>query len=118
MNCGETREIAARGRCFRCYRAYERDRNAVASERHTPALRKEHTKLLNGLTKVMSGLQALGVGGADVQAIRSLLSPYLEPVAHLLDSRVNSEHLHTNTFTIEANVLEEPASMALVLREQ
>jgi hypothetical protein len=118
MNCGEAREIAAHGLCFRCYRAYERERNQVASERHTPALRKEHTKLLNGLAKVMSGLQALGVGGTDVQVIRSLLSPYLEPVAHLLDSRVNSKHNDANTFTIEANFADEPTSMAPVLSEQ
>jgi hypothetical protein len=58
MNCREPRELAAHGLCFKCYRAEVREQQV---DRHNPALRKEHTRLLNGFAKLMGGLEAVKV---------------------------------------------------------
>lgn len=68
LNCGEVREIAAYGLCFRCYRRKDRakDRQFAAVDHHNPGLRKEHQKLLRGFTSVMVGFSNLGVSKSDV----------------------------------------------------
>jgi hypothetical protein len=86
INCGEEREIAAHGLCFKCYRKKERDddRKFAGVDRHNPGLNKEHTKLLRGFTQVMVGLSDLGVSEADVLSVRRILEPYLVLVANFL----------------------------------
>jgi hypothetical protein len=86
LNCGESREIAARGLCFRCYRQGERadDNKFAAAGRHMPAVRREHKKLFRGFTSVMVGLADLGVQEQDVLAIRRMLEPYVAPIARFL----------------------------------
>jgi hypothetical protein len=86
LNCGETREIAAHGLCFRCYRRNERadDRQFAMVDRHNPGLRKEHKKMFRGFTGVMAGLSDLGVSKSDVLAIRRMLDPYVVAIAEFL----------------------------------
>lgn len=87
LNCGEVREIAAHGLCFRCYRKDERaeERKFAPVDRHNPGIRREHEKLFRGFISVMTGLAALGVQHPDVLAIRRVLSPYLELIQQFLD---------------------------------
>jgi hypothetical protein len=86
LNCGETREIAAHGFCFACYRKDERarERQAGPVDRHNPGIRREHKKLFRGFTSVMVGLSDLGVQKSDVLAIRQTLDPYVVPIAEFL----------------------------------
>jgi hypothetical protein len=78
LNCGEPREIAAYGLCFKCYRKQDRadDRKFAVVDRHSPAVRREHKKLFRGFTAVMIGLSDLEVQEKDVLVIRQLLEPY------------------------------------------
>ena len=112
LNCGETREIAAHGLCYMCYRRQDRshDRLASVADRHNPGIRREHKKILRGFTSVMGGLGDLGVSREEVLLIRTILEPYLGPVADYLapapppaaeDKGNASEREHnSNTFTV------------------
>lgn len=111
MNCGETREIAAHGLCFRCYRKNERadDRQFAGVDRHNPGIRREHKKMFRGFTSVMAGLSDLGVSKGDVLAIRRMLDPYVVSIAEFLalasdqdevGGAVNSERQSGDLFTV------------------
>jgi hypothetical protein len=111
LNCGEVREIAARGLCFRCYRKKERedDKQFAAVDRHNPGIRREHKKLFRGFTNVMAGLSDLGVQKSDVLTIRRMLDPYVAPIAEVLGSAsereevreaVNGEQVPNAVFTV------------------
>jgi hypothetical protein len=86
INCGEVREIAAHGLCFRCYRQRERaeDQKFAALDRHVPAIRREQKKIFRGFTNMMVGLADLGVQSADVLEIRRIIDPYIAPIAQFL----------------------------------
>jgi hypothetical protein len=86
MNCGETRELAANGLCFRCYRQQERadDRQIAKVDRHSGAIRREHKKLLRGFASLMVGLSDLGISSNDLRTIRRIVEPYVEPIKHCL----------------------------------
>jgi len=102
LNCGETREMAAHGLCFKCYRREDRadDRQFALVDPHNPGLGKEHKKTLRGFTNVMAGLSDLGVQKDDVLKIRRMLDPYVALITEFLgpasereelDGAVNSE---------------------------
>jgi hypothetical protein len=121
VKCGETREIAARGLCFRCYRSAERaaDRQFTYVDRHNPGVRREHIKLLRGFTNVMIGLSELGVPQSEVMAIRRLIDPYLCLIAEFLVSEealvagtaaVNGEHDFGTQFTVHMPSHQDVAS--------
>jgi hypothetical protein len=110
-NCGEIREIAAHGLCFKCYRKDERaaDRKFATVNRHGPAIRREHKKLFHGFTSLMVGLSDLGVSHPDVIRIRGIIHPYLRPIATFLmpapvsedaGVEVNGEHQSGTLFTV------------------
>jgi hypothetical protein len=111
IGCGEVRELAAHGLCFKCYRREERttDRPFAIVDRHNPGIRREHKKLFRGFTGVMVGLSDLGVAMSDVLAIRRILEPYTSPIAKFLalapeqvqtQGKVNGEHNCQNLFTV------------------
>lgn len=111
LNCGEVREIAAHGLCFKCYRREDRanDRQFAAVDRHNPGIRKEHKQLFRGFTSVMAGLSDLGAQKSVVLTIRRLLDPYVAPIAEFLGSIsesdkvegvVNSERESDQVFTV------------------
>src|SRR5438477_145298 len=83
MNCGEVREIAAHGLCFTCYRRSERrvDRSV---DRHSPGIRRDDFRLVSSYCQILKALSSIGVGQADVEQVRRILAPYLEPIAPLL----------------------------------
>jgi len=93
VECGEPREIAAHGLCFTCYRRKDRELHlgTAVVDRHSPALRREHKKMIRAFAAVMGGLSDLAVNKPDVLAIRKLLLPYLEPVADFLGVAPRSE---------------------------
>jgi hypothetical protein len=109
VNCGEIREIAAHGLCFRCYRTKERagDGKQSAVDRHNPGIRREHKKLFRGFTSVMVGLSDLGISKNDVLTIRQMIEPYLSPIATFLavksqqqEGEVNGEQESQGQFTV------------------
>jgi|SRR6516162_3313024 hypothetical protein len=87
LNCGEEREIAAHGLCFRCYRKKERAGERQLVDRHGPAIRREHKDLLRGFQSLMVGLSDLRVAASDVAKIRQLVDPYLVPIAKFLSAQ-------------------------------
>ncbi|SRR5579871_3706746 len=112
INCGEVREIAAHGLCFRCYRRQERaeERQLAGVGRNNPAIRDEHKKVLRGFTSLMSGLSDLRVQANHVRTIRQLIDPYLEPIAEILAPEppeegqlmVNDERDSEEPFTVHS----------------
>jgi hypothetical protein len=108
-NCGETREIAAHGLCFTCYRRDDRAKDRqFAVDRHNPGIRREHKKMFRGFTAVMAGLSDLGVQRSDVLTIRRMLDPYVAPIADFLgpaspeevEGVVNGEQKSGDLFTV------------------
>jgi hypothetical protein len=96
VKCGQTREIAAYGLCFTCYRSETRAKNGQI-DRHNPGIRREHKRLFRGFTNVMAGLSDLGVQRSDVLAIRQMLEPYVSPIREFLAASRSSEQLNTNS---------------------
>ena len=111
LNCGEIREIAAHGLCFKCYRRDERavDSKFVGVDRHDQGIRREHKKLFRGFTNVMVGLSDLGVSNPEVLRIRRIIDAYLRPIAKFLipspaqdeaGDQVNNEQRSGFLFTV------------------
>jgi hypothetical protein len=110
INCGETREIAAHGLCYKCYRKEDRakDRQFGAVDLHNPGIRREHKKLFRGFTGVMTGLSDLAVQKSDVLTIRRMLDPYVAHIAEFLgpasqqdvEGVVNGEQKSSELFTV------------------
>jgi hypothetical protein len=111
VQCGEVREIAGKGLCFKCYRQAERaaDRQFAGVDRHNPGIRREHKKVFRGFTAVMAGLSDLGVELNDALAIRRILEPYIVLIAKFLapapeqekrETEVNSERNSQSLFTV------------------
>ena len=86
LNCGEEREIAAHGLCFKCYRQVERTASnpARSVDRHAGAIRKEHQKLFTAYSQTITGLGKLGLSKADLHAVIQVMRPYLEPISDYL----------------------------------
>jgi hypothetical protein len=130
INCREVEKIAAHGLCYSCYRRDERaeDNKFAIRDRHNPGISRDHKKIFRALAGVMAGLSDLGVGTADVLAIRQLLEPYVAPIAKFLGAAaeleqgeppVNSERsvekfaVHTSTSSIRGRERgEDPGSDA------
>jgi hypothetical protein len=119
--CGEPREMAAHGLCFRCYRTEARagEGRLADVDRHSVAVRRERTKLFRGFLNVMVGLNELGVSEADVIVIRRMLEPCLTLVSKLLvpeteirtrAADVNSERDFGAPFTVRTFPNEDAAS--------
>ena len=105
VQCGEQRDIAARGLCFTCYRRWERAQTpfAPAIDRHSSAIRKHEQKLYAAYSQVMIGLGKLGLSGQHVQEVIRVIRPYLEPIAsqlRLSGETVNGEHESGKRFTV------------------
>src|SRR5580700_7461468 len=88
MNCGETREIAAHGLCFRCYRQEERklaDDLWAKPDAHAKDLAKTQRKTRKALMKMMDALEEIETGKlipeATVEAWRALLRPEVARIA-------------------------------------
>jgi hypothetical protein len=100
MNCGETREIAAHGLCFRCYRQEERklaDDLWARPDPNAKELAKTQRKTRKALMKMMDALEEIESGKLvpqeTVEAWRKLLRPEVERIALSLgEAQVNSEH--------------------------
>jgi len=88
MNCGETREIAAHGLCFKCYRQEERklaDDLWAKPDTNAKDLAKTQRKTRKALMKMMDALEEIETGKlvpeATVEAWRALLRPEVARIA-------------------------------------
>ena len=88
MNCGEIREIAAHGLCFKCYRQEERklaDDLWAKPDSNAKDLAKTQRKTRKALMKMMDALEEIEVGNlvpeATVEAWRALLRPEVARIA-------------------------------------
>src|SRR5258708_6855841 len=120
LNCGEEREIAAHGLCFKCYRAKERalENPFAAADRNNQdklkAIRKLR-KCVNGILNFIDeGIQIFDP--PTVELVRAAMKPYLvglaagltpEPIPEI-PAVVNSEHgieVHSSRTNIEVTDL-------------
>lgn len=95
--CGEEREMAARGLCFKCYRREEREQNErwAKPDRHATQVRKAQRKTRNALMKILNGVDELDdanlVPESTCEQIREILHPEIDKIAGSLEATVNSE---------------------------
>ena len=82
--CGEERELAGNGLCFRCYQQQRRADDVRYVDRHNPSIRREHERLSRGFQRMVGMFADLRVGKEDVLAIRRRLQPYFGPIADIL----------------------------------
>lgn len=95
MNCGEQRELAAHGLCFKCYRRQDRaeEQRFSGIDRHSPAIRRQDKKLLAGFACLMRGLSDLSAPREIVDEVRRRVQPLLEPIQGLLNAaKTENEH--------------------------
>lgn len=82
--CGEERDLAGGGLCFRCYQRRRRADDSRYVDRHNPSIRKEHEPLSRGFQRMVGMFADLRVGKEDVLYIRRRLQPYFGPIADIL----------------------------------
>lgn len=103
MNCGREREMAARGLCFKCYRAEERraENPWAAADRHNRTKLKAQRKLRTAVTSILNSVDNVieFMDEEHVETIRGVCGHYLAALASGLPSTsskgantVNSEH--------------------------
>jgi len=96
--CGEEREIAAHGLCFKCYRREEREQKElwVKPDRHATQLRKAQRTTRNAWMKIWNALDEIVdanlVPESTCEQIREVLGPEIAKIAASLEASVNSEH--------------------------
>jgi hypothetical protein len=104
MNCGEEREIAAHGLCFKCYRREERSTENpwAAADKHNRSMLKAHGQLRKAVTAILNALDSAiaHFSEEDVTAIRNICGSYLAAMATGLitpktEKPVNSEQPST-----------------------
>jgi hypothetical protein len=88
--CGETRAMATRTECFNCYRARNRASERQV-DRHNPAIRREHRRLVSGWARLLGAMSELGISRPDALKIRDLAAPYVQPVREFLSAASERE---------------------------
>lgn len=92
VECGEERDLAGNGLCFRCYQQRRRADDTRYVDRHNPSIRKEHERLSRGFQRMVGMFADLRVRKEDVLCIRRRLQPYFSPIADILSPpRVSDE---------------------------
>ena len=98
INCGEQREIAAHGLCFKCYRQEERklaDDLWAKPDANAKDLAKTQRKTRKALMKMMDALEEIETGKlvpeATVEAWRALLRPEVARIALSLEGQMSTE---------------------------
>ena len=88
MNCGEVREIAGHGLCFRCYRAEERASKAAGgvdplwANQGNGNLLKEQKKAFTVVTNILKNISDCPlISRDDVKQMQDILRPYLDKMA-------------------------------------
>jgi hypothetical protein len=84
INCGDEREIAAKGLCYTCYRQQAREKDRWPVDRHSGAINKERQKLFQAHAALMVALGKMGVGKADIEDVIRIVRPYLTPISEQL----------------------------------
>lgn len=86
INCGDEREIAAHGLCFKCYRAAERAQKAapdpVWARLGNGSLLREQKRALTIVTGILKAIaDCPAIEQRDRQQIQNILRPYLDKLA-------------------------------------
>ena len=97
INCGDVREIAAHGLCFKCYRRVERAAERAENPLGNGWLLTDHKKAFTVVTRMLTALSDCpAIEQSDRQKIQMILRPYLDKLADCFAPRekptsVNSE---------------------------
>ena len=97
INCGEVREMAALGLCFKCYRADVRARKAADplwAKQGNGWLLKEQKKASTVVTNILKSISDCPlIEGDDVRRMQDILRPYLVKLTECFAPKeiVNSE---------------------------
>jgi hypothetical protein len=90
INCGEVREMAAHGLCFKCYRAEERARRALWTKQGNGSLLKEQKKAFTVVTTILKAISDCPViKESDKKQIQKLFRPYLDELAECFAPKEN-----------------------------
>ena len=90
INCGEEREIAAHGLCFKCYRRNQRAKDRTEEGPADPvwsrlsygSLLREQKRSLRLITNVLTAISDCpAIEQRDRQQIQNILRPYLDKLA-------------------------------------
>ncbi len=86
VNCGEEREMAAYGLCFKCYRAKERAEKApvdpIWARLGNGSLLKQQKKAFTVVTGILKAIaDCPTVRESDKKQIQNILRPYLDKLA-------------------------------------
>jgi hypothetical protein len=99
--CGEEREIAAAGLCFKCYRAQQRTKkrdDAWSKPDEYATSMKAQRKGRKSLVSIIAALEDLENGamlpGETLAAIRKLLRPAVDRIGSILDATVELDEFH------------------------
>ncbi len=110
MNCGEEREIAAHGLCFKCYRTEQRamENPWAAADKHNRATLKAHGQVRKAITAILNALDSAidHIAEVDVATIRNICGGYLGAMATGLITpkiEVNSEQPSTVNSSMESD---------------
>jgi hypothetical protein len=119
-DCGETREIAAQGLCFKCYRRQERVDPWARPDQHSKQLRKAQRRTRKAIHTILNALDDLDdetlFPEEDATSIRRIIAPHWSAVGRALapaqdPPKVNSEHAEQKEFTPPTSV-SEPVNAA------
>jgi hypothetical protein len=82
INCGEEREMAAHGLCFKCYRRVERGAERAENSIGNGWLLTDHKKAFTVVTRILTALSDCpAIEQSDRLKIQMILRPYLDKLA-------------------------------------
>ena len=95
INCGEAREIAAHGLCFKCYRRVERGAERAENPLGNGWLHTDHKRAFTVVTRILTVLSDCpAIEQSDRQKIQMILRPYLDKLADCFAPREKSKPVH------------------------
>ena len=125
INCGDEREIAAHGLCFKCYRAAERAQNAapdpVWARLGNGWLLRDQKRALTVVTGILKAIaDCPTVRESDKKQIQNILRPYLDKLAECFAPKekrkpVNSEQKFERSLVNRKLVRLEEAELSKIV---
>jgi len=122
MNCGEVRDIAAHGLCFRCYRAKERAEKSAPdplwARQGNGWLLKEQKKALTVVTNILKNITDCPfIDEDDRKQIKSILRPYLDKMAECFAPTESNRPVNGERKFESSPSAESPRGMSEHIRE-
>lgn len=91
--CGRVSLMANKHLCFRCYRRVIRaskKSGGQIEDRHTPFVKREHNRLMEGFTLLTKAFTKLSYSPQDIGESLRIASKYLEPLGPVLKAAMRS----------------------------